>query len=93
MSNIITFLSNWQVLLLFINYYLLLLIGWEIKYTATITNNLSYFSCIFKIDNFMICLAYIGYYIFSPFLSQNKAEYIFYNLVVYLLPSVINAIN
>ncbi len=24
----------------------------------------------------MICLAYIGYYIFSPFLSQNKAEYI-----------------
>ncbi len=36
MSNIIT-LSNWQILwllLLFINYYLLLLIGWEIKYTA-----------------------------------------------------------
>ncbi len=35
-SNIIT-LSNWQILwllLLFINYYLLLLIGWEIKYTA-----------------------------------------------------------
>ncbi len=37
----------------------------------------------------MICLAYIGYYIFSPFLSQNKAEYIFYSLVAYLLPSVI----
>ncbi len=36
MSNTIT-LSNWQILwllLLFINYYLLLLIGWEIKYTA-----------------------------------------------------------
>ncbi len=36
MSNIIT-LPNWQILwllLLFINYYLLLLIGWEIKYTA-----------------------------------------------------------
>ncbi len=30
----------------------------------------------------MICLAYIGYYIFSPFLLQNKAEYIFYSLSI-----------